>query len=294
MNRNRARGFAIVTATIGIASLVSPVAAAEVAPASPAPRIIKGVNADRAQTGFFLRLVSQFRLDLSGEGPEITTMSCGATKLTKYWAITAAQCVKQTATAKARKGHGKSYVTINPTTRNKGKRYYLNKIVVHPRYNAAGGNQPNDIALIRTIKPMRGATLPINSDTTAPALGTPAQVYGFGTRVPGDAGKLAKRLKQGNVEVLSAPGATTCGSYEPGQVGTDQLCAGLPSGAVDACNGDSGGPLVAELGGTRRLIGIVSSGLGCALPEYPGIYTQVSSYAGWIDRHVQAQSITLR
>ncbi len=57
-------------------------------------------------------------------------------------------------------------------------------------------------------------------------------------------------------------------------------CAG--SASVDACFGDSGGPLVVEnpnFPDDMRLIGIVSFGppSGCAVPGYPGGYTEVYS-----------------
>ena len=63
------------------------------------------------------------------------------------------------------------------------------------------------------------------------------------------------------------------------------LCAGYPEGGIDACKGGSGRPLVVNGG----LIGIVSSGEGCAKPGEPGeprVYTRVSTYAG--DIAVQA------
>ena len=53
------------------------------------------------------------------------------------------------------------------------------------------------------------------------------------------------------------------------------------------CGGDSGGPLTRDPdtpGGERLLVGIVSSGRGCALPAYPAIYTRVSFYLDWIER----------
>jgi secreted trypsin-like serine protease len=42
--------------------------------------------------------------------------------------------------------------------------------------------------------------------------------------------------------------------------------------------GDSGGPLVAN----NRLVGIVSWGEGCGLPQFPGVYTKVSEVRNWI------------
>ncbi|XP_037076333.1 trypsin-1-like [Pollicipes pollicipes] len=51
----------------------------------------------------------------------------------------------------------------------------------------------------------------------------------------------------------------------------------------DACRGDSVGPLMVQLAdASYQLIGIVSTGVGCGNPEFPGIYTKVSFYIDWI------------
>lgn len=57
------------------------------------------------------------------------------------------------------------------------------------------------------------------------------------------------------------------------------ICAGdFGVGGKDSCQGDSGGPLSAN--GT--LYGIVSWGMGCGQPEYPGVYTNVAALRSWI------------
>lgn len=64
------------------------------------------------------------------------------------------------------------------------------------------------------------------------------------------------------------------------------ICAGFKHGGKDACHGDSGGPLLSRINGQYVVVGVVSTGIGCARPLLPGLYSRVSSYINWIERYI--------
>lgn len=69
-------------------------------------------------------------------------------------------------------------------------------------------------------------------------------------------------------------------------------CAWDPSKRRDSCFGDSGGPLQIPNQNTAKIVGIVSSGIGCAT-ILPAIYTRVAYYLNWIEEHVWSNSSTI-
>ena len=55
----------------------------------------------------------------------------------------------------------------------------------------------------------------------------------------------------------------------------------------DSCSGDAGGPVICSksheyYGHELELKGLVSWGLGCGAPGYPGVYTKVFPFIDWI------------
>jgi secreted trypsin-like serine protease len=72
-----------------------------------------------------------------------------------------------------------------------------------------------------------------------------------------------------------------CGQAYPDLVAEEEICAGYwDEGGVDTCQGDSGGPMFRpDATGAWIQVGIVSWGNGCARPQFPGVYTQVSTFA---------------
>jgi secreted trypsin-like serine protease len=61
----------------------------------------------------------------------------------------------------------------------------------------------------------------------------------------------------------------------------------------DSCYGDSGGPLVLKSNqGTDVQVGVVSWGHGCALKDFPGVYSRVSSTYDWIREMTCRRSVS--
>uniref|UniRef100_A0A3Q1IHJ5 Peptidase S1 domain-containing protein n=1 Tax=Anabas testudineus TaxID=64144 RepID=A0A3Q1IHJ5_ANATE len=74
--------------------------------------------------------------------------------------------------------------------------------------------------------------------------------------------------------------------YGVGTITDNMMCAGLPAGGKDTCQGDDGGPLVIKQNSHWIQGGVTSFGIGCALPNLPGVYTRVSQYQSWINSQI--------
>lgn len=73
------------------------------------------------------------------------------------------------------------------------------------------------------------------------------------------------------------------------------LIAECYSHLTDACQGDSGGPLMMfTLSNQWVLVGLVSSGIGCARPDYMGVYTRVAVFIDWLRTHTNSSFSTPR
>jgi hypothetical protein len=96
-------------------------------------------------------------------------------------------------------------------------------------------------------------------------------------------------------EVSTIPASSCIGPGHPVSIAQRYLCVPArrsDTGAVaSACYGDRGGPLVASDpvdGATRKLVGVVSHGVGTTVEclSGPGAFTPVAPFATWIDEVV--------
>ena len=159
----------------------------------------------------------------------------------------------------------------------------LSKIIQHEDYN--GFTVSNDVSVLKLSKP-----LTFNKYVQAIPLPEPGHaasgeciVSGWGTTSEG--GSTPDVLMHVKVPIVSD--AECRDAYGQSEIEDSMLCAGVPEGGKDSCQGDSGGPLACEDTGSRYLAGVVSWGYGCARPNYPGVYTEVSYFVDWILKNSQ-------
>jgi trypsin len=123
---------------------------------------------------------------------------------------------------------------------------------------------------------------PISLTSSEPDFSSLATVSGWGSLSSG--GSLALQLQAVEVDIISRAACSSAyASY--GGITENIISAGVTGGGKDACCGDEDGPLV--VGG--QLIGIVSWGIGCAEPNYPGVYSNVATLKSFVTEQTGVQ-----
>ncbi len=242
------------------------------------------IGGNDAVAGQYPSIVALVDTDVSGFFTALARQFCGGTVIDDQWVMTAAHCVHNDSgsvvdAASLRIVEGS--LTLRESTLEE---LIVTNIIVHPGYDHNSLDTRNDIALLEMATPLVSQPVALFQGEPDDLAGVSAAIAGWGATefVDDRVRASATTLQQASLPIVSLDTCNAPTSYD-GLIQPGQMCAGFIEGGVDGCVGDSGGPLYIESDGGQQQVGITSFGVGCAEPNFYGVYTSVANFVDWID-----------
>ncbi|KAL3286007.1 hypothetical protein HHI36_000521 [Cryptolaemus montrouzieri] len=262
------------------------------------PRIFGGVAVELDEFPWTVLIFIKSKYTLEGD-------LCGGALISERYILTAAHCVPKHGSSKIKAVRLGEYNkdSDDDCIRTKFETVCLpsppkdvgvEKVIIHEKFNPI--ERKYDIALLRLKEDIvytdyiRPICLPVTAEEKRKTYyGQNLTVAGWGKTENGTSSSIKLKVE---LPVVPYEECKELFSEVNKQISKNEICAGGQLNK-DSCRGDSGSPLMVisidEKGDSRwYAAGVVSWGTHkCGLEKWPGVYTKVSRYIGWILRHME-------